>query len=335
MRIAINGFGRIGRTILRQIITQQQHRNVEVVHVNDIAAADMLAYLFQYDSTFGPLPVDLKVSGGNFILDGRTIAVSHTDDLTQLDLSDVDVLLECTGIARTSDVAERGLKAGARSVLISGPSPAAEATIVLGANENQLGHHRIVSNASCTTNALAPLLSTLNDICGVETAHMTTIHCYTNSQPMVDAPRGDFARSRAGALSMVPTTSSATHLVDVVLPHLAGRISGAAVRVPVASVSAVDLVLQMKTETFKTSLNALTLYNGIPSLEALDKPTLMIAGEEDPACTATGMRKMNEIVKDSTIHVLDGVGHYGFAEAPEAYRGHVLAFLAERFGSNS
>ena len=134
-------------------------------------------------------------------------------------------------------------------MLISGPSPAAERTVVLGANEASLGNARIVSNASCTTNALAPLLKAIDAIAGVERAHMTTIHCYTNSQPMVDAPRGDFARSRAGALSMVPTTSSATDLIDEVLPALAGRISGAAVRVPTASVSAVDLVVQLGRAT--------------------------------------------------------------------------------------
>ncbi|MGI9367781.1 MAG: type I glyceraldehyde-3-phosphate dehydrogenase, partial [Ruegeria sp.] len=155
-------------------------------------------------------------------------------------------LLDCTGVARTTDVASRGLTAGAGKVLISGPSPAAEVTIVLGANEDQLGNARIVSNASCTTNGLAPLVKAIDQIGGVVSGHMTTIHCYTNSQPMVDAPRGDLARSRAGALSMVPTTSSATQLIDTVLPHLAGRISGAAVRVPTASVSAVDLVVHLE-----------------------------------------------------------------------------------------
>lgn len=245
MRIAINGFGRIGRTILRQIVTRPEHRDTEVALINDIAPTDMMAYLFQYDSTFGPLPHSVQVADRALHVEDRMIGLSHEDDLTRLDLAGVDVVLECTGIARTSDVAARGLLAGARSVLISGPSPAAEVTVVLGANEDQIGTSRIVSNASCTTNALAPLLQVLNNRFGVDTGHMTTIHCYTNSQPMVDAPRGDFTRSRAGASSMVPTTSSAMHLVDEVLPHLAGRVSGAAVRVPVASVSAVDLVIRL------------------------------------------------------------------------------------------
>lgn len=242
MRIAINGFGRIGRTILRQVLSLPQHSDVELVLINDIAAPETCAYLFKYDSTFGPYSGSVTCDDAALNIDGRAIPLSHSADLARVDLSGVDVLLDCTGVARSSDVACRGLSVGAGKVLISGPSPAAEVTVVLGANEDQLGNARIVSNASCTTNGLAPLVKLLDEIGGLVSGHMTTIHCYTNSQPMVDAPRGDLARSRAGALSMVPTTSSATHLIDVVLPQLAGRISGAAVRVPTASVSAIDLV---------------------------------------------------------------------------------------------
>lgn len=254
MRIVINGFGRIGRTILRQILTLPHHDTVEVALINDIAPLDMLSYLFEFDSTFGPFPGTVAAKNGILSVAGREVPVTHETDLTRLDLTGVDVVMECTGIARTTDVATRGLLAGARSVLISGPSPAAEVTIVLGANQHALRSSRLVSNASCTTNALAPLLKDLHAICGVETAHMTTIHCYTNSQPMVDAPRSDMARSRAGALSMVPTTSSATNLIDEVLPELAGRISGAAVRVPTASVSAVDLVLRTERGITETEI---------------------------------------------------------------------------------
>lgn len=245
MRIAINGFGRIGRTILRQVLTGPE-RSIEIVRINDIASLEMCAYLFQYDSTFGPYPGQVDTQDGALVIDGLAIPFSQDGDLHAVDLAGVDVLLDCTGIARSTDVARRGLAAGAGSVLISGPSPAAEVTIVTGANEGMLGAAKVVSNASCTTNALAPLAKAIHAIAGIARGHMTTIHCYTNSQPMVDAPRGDFARSRGGAQSMVPTTSSATHLVDVVLPELKGRISGSAVRVPVASVSAVDLVVQLE-----------------------------------------------------------------------------------------
>lgn len=247
MKIAINGFGRIGRTILRQILTTNRGDNIEIVRLNDIASLDICAYLFQYDSTFGPFPHAVAYHDAALHVMGRSIPMSHAANLTDLDLAGVDVVLECTGIARTSDVARRGLEAGAKKVLISGPSPAAEFTCVLGANDHNLGaSHQVVSNASCTTNGLAPLVRLLDDLAGVERAHMTTIHCYTNSQPMVDAPRGDFARSRAGALSMVPTTTSASHMIEEVLPQLKGRVSGSAVRVPTASVSAIDLVTQLK-----------------------------------------------------------------------------------------
>ena len=243
--LALNGLGRIGRTILRQIALQGADTPFRVTHLNDIAPLDVLAYLLRFDSVFGPFPGDIATEGDRLRINGQAIAFTRSDDL-DADLSGVDVLMECTGKAKTRDWAERGLARGARQVLISGPSPAADVTVVLGANERELGRSRIVSNASCTTNALAPLLRLLDDAWGVETGHMTTIHCYTGSQPMIDAPRDDFARSRAGALSMVPTTTSATHQIDAVLPQMAGRVSGSAVRVPVASVSAIDLVLQMR-----------------------------------------------------------------------------------------
>ncbi|SLN53876.1 Glyceraldehyde-3-phosphate dehydrogenase 2 [Falsiruegeria litorea R37] len=302
MKLAINGFGRIGRTILRQVLALPQDSDVEVVQINDIAPLDTCAYLFKYDSTFGPYPGAVLAGDEALVVDGRTIPITHSPDLTRVDLSGVDVLLDCTGIARTSDVAARGLTAGAGKVLISGPSPAAEVTIVLGANEDELGNARIVSNASCTTNGLAPLVKVIDDIAGIETAHMTTIHCYTNSQPLVDAPRGDLARSRAAALSMVPTTSSATHLIDTVLPHLAGKISGAAVRVPTASVSAVDLVAQLSTDmdeaTFRDQLHRQVLtspvlgWTDMPlvSSDLRNRPESLIIAE--PETRMTGARQV-------------------------------------------
>ncbi|MEM8691067.1 MAG: glyceraldehyde 3-phosphate dehydrogenase NAD-binding domain-containing protein [Pseudomonadota bacterium] len=245
MRVAINGFGRIGRTILRQILVQPGHPDVDVVALNDIAPLDSCAYLFRYDSVFGPYPGEVRGEDGALVVDTRRIPFRAEPDITALDLSDVDVLIECTGKANTREVAGLGLKAGAKNVLISGPSDAADITLVLGANDHLLTDQRVVSNASCTTNALAPLLRVLHEDLGVAQGHMTTIHCYTGSQPMVDAPRASHARSRAGAVSMIPTTTSATRLVGEILPQLKDRISGAAVRVPTLSVSAVDLVLQL------------------------------------------------------------------------------------------
>lgn len=246
MRIVINGFGRIGRTVLRQILTAQTAQTVDVVQINDIAPLETCAYLFKYDSVFGAYPGPVEHTGNELIVDGKAIRFTGEPDLSDFDLSHVDAVLECTGKADARTVAERGLKAGAGNILISGPSAAADVTLVLGANEHELKNHRIVSNGSCTTNALAPLLRGIDDAIGIETGHMTTIHCYTGSQPMVDAPRGPLERSRAGGVSMVPTTTSAAKLVGQVLPQLNGKVSGAAVRVPAISVSAVDVTLTLK-----------------------------------------------------------------------------------------
>jgi glyceraldehyde 3-phosphate dehydrogenase len=190
-------------------------------------------------------------------IDGRRMALHRVSDISTLDLRGIDLVLECTGRADGREVAARGCRAGATRVLISGPSKAADYTVVLGANEAGLRpKHSILSNASCTTNALAPLVALIDAHWGVETGSMTTIHCYTGSQPTVDAPAADFARSRAAALSMVPTTTSAQRLLDHVLPHLAGRIEGSAVRVPVASVSAVDLAVMTARPATVAAVNA-------------------------------------------------------------------------------
>jgi glyceraldehyde 3-phosphate dehydrogenase len=190
-------------------------------------------------------------------VDGRRIRLTGVRDLATLDLSDIDIVMECTGLGGERSFAEAGLRAGAKRVLVSGPSTTADITVVLGANDERLGpEHRIVSNASCTTNALAPLARLIDRAWGIETGWMTTIHCYTGSQPTIDAPGPEFARSRAAALSMVPTTTSAQRLLDVVLPAIAGRIEGAAVRVPVASVSAVDLTVMTRARPGAEAVNA-------------------------------------------------------------------------------
>ncbi len=245
MRIAINGFGRIGRTILRQILTSPGHSDIEVALINDIAPLDTCAYLFQYDSTFGPLPHPVIADKNGLKVGTTHIPFSALPDIATSDLRNVDVVLECTGKVQSRDIAERGLKGGARVVLISGPSEYADITAVLGANEQALGDAQIVSNSSCTTNAIAPLLRAIDESHGIERAHVTTIHCYTSSQPMVDAPRNDLARSRAGAESMVPTTTSAAKELQKVLPDVGALTSVSAVRVPSLSVSAVDATLQL------------------------------------------------------------------------------------------
>ena len=257
MRVFINGFGRIGRSVLRAwALAPAQWPGLEVVGINDIAAPEMCAHLFEYDSVFGPWRGTVALENGALVVNGQAIPLHRAADLSGVDLGSVDVVMECTGRADSREVAARGLRAGARRVLISGPSQAAEVTVVLGANDEVLTDQAIVSNASCTTNALAPLVRLIQREWGVVTGSMTTIHCYTGSQPTVDAPAADYARSRAAALSMVPTTTSASRLLDHVLPEIAGRIEGSAVRVPVASVSCIDLAVMTARPVTAATANA-------------------------------------------------------------------------------
>ena len=257
MRVFINGFGRIGRTVLRAWAAQPDNwPGLDIVGLNDIAAPEMCGYLFEYDSTFGPWAGTVALKSGALEVNGRALPLHRVADISALDLAGTDVVLECTGRADTAEIAARGLRAGASRVLVSGPSAAAEVTVVLGANDARLGTERIVSNASCTTNALAPLARLIHQHWGIVTGSMTTVHCYTGSQPTVDAPAADYPRSRAAALSMVPTTTSAARLLDGVLPDLAGRIIAQAVRVPVASVSCIDFHLLTERPTTAEAVNA-------------------------------------------------------------------------------
>ncbi|WP_415182287.1 type I glyceraldehyde-3-phosphate dehydrogenase [Phaeovulum sp.] len=252
-RIAINGFGRIGRTIAR--LLARNKGEFDLVLINDIAPLKTCAYLFQYDSIAGVYPGTIQTEPAALIVDGQRIPFHCEPDLRALDLSGVDVVLECTGAANDRMASGRGLVAGAKAVLVSGPSEGADITVVLGANEHMLTDQQIISNASCTTNALAPLVRVLDDTFGIESGQMTTVHCYTGSQPTIDAPRGDLTRSRAAALSMIPTTTSAARLIDRVLPHLAGLIEARAIRVPTASVSSIDLVVRIRTAATVDDVN--------------------------------------------------------------------------------
>ncbi len=242
VRIAINGFGRIGRAILRIVL--QGRDDIELVLINEIEPLETCAYLFEYDSVYGTWPGKVETVPGALIAGGREIAFHSASDLRQLDLSGVDLVLECTGMAGKRAMAARGIEAGAGAVLVSGPAAEADVTLVLGANEAALAGQDIISNASCTTNALAPLARLLDEAFGIVSGQMTTVHCYTGSQPTVDKPRGNLERSRAAALSMVPTTTSARGQMELVLPDLAGRIEARAIRVPTASVSCIDLTVQ-------------------------------------------------------------------------------------------
>ncbi|GAA6206968.1 type I glyceraldehyde-3-phosphate dehydrogenase [Cognatishimia sp. WU-CL00825] len=256
IRIFINGFGRIGRTVLRILTQSDAYKGFEIIGINDIEPLETCAYLFQYDSVFGTFNGTVDYDEAAIIVDGTRFPFHGISDIATLDLRDVDVVLECTGMAGKRAIAEQGLTAGAENVLISGPSDEADVTLVMGANHEILQDQRIVSNASCTTNALAPLMKTLDDAFGLISGHMTTVHCYTGSQPTVDKPRVALERSRAAALSMVPTTTSAQRMIDRVLPHLSGRVEARAIRVPTASVSAIDLTIQTDKPVSAQAVNA-------------------------------------------------------------------------------
>ena len=297
MKVFIDGFGRIGRSILRAHLLGAG-AEIEVVGINDIAPSETCAYLFKYDSVFGPWAGPVEARDEALVIGGRAIPLHRTPDLRTLSLGGVDLVMECTGHADTRPEVERGLLAGAGKVLMSGPSAVADATIVLGANDEMLDPgHRIVSNASCTTNAVAPLLAVLDRAFGIETGSMTTIHCYTGSQPTVDMPRGggDLARSRAAALSMVPTTTSAGRLVDQVLPHLAGRVPCQAVRVPVASVSAVDLAFLPSRSADVAEVNAaLAEAGGVIGAEAAPVVSSDLRGRPESLIQMPGETRMAE-----------------------------------------
>ena len=272
IRVALNGFGRIGRTILRILL--RDATDIELVLINEIEPLSTCAYLFEFDSVFGPWPGDVEAGEGALKVDGHRIPFHSERDLRNLDLSGIDLVLECTGMGGTRTIAERGLEAGAGAVLVSGPSAEADVTLVLGANEKDLSDHRIISNASCTTNALAPLVRLLDDAFGIISGQMTTVHCYTGSQPTVDKPRQVPERSRAAALSMVPTTTSAQDQTGLVLPHMKGRIEARAIRVPTASVSCIDLTVQTRDDVRKNDVNSM--------LKAAADATQIIGWTEKP-----------------------------------------------------
>lgn len=284
VRVFINGFGRIGRTVFRQVLADQSHGRLEIVGVNDIAPLDTCAYLLRYDSVFGLFPSTVETGTGALRVGGKWFPFFCEPDLRKLDLRDVDVVIECTGRANDRAGAQAGIDAGASKVLISGPSQAADVTVVLGANEHEIGVAKIVSGSSCTTNAIAPLLRTLDLGLGIDRAHITTIHCYTGSQPTVDQPGNSLERSRAAAVSMVPTTTSAAAQVTRVLPEFKDRLSMAAVRVPCVSVSAIDATLQLSEDPDVPPIDFLR--------EAFAGSTL-IGLTEDP-CVSTDFRARPE-----------------------------------------
>jgi len=256
-RVAINGFGRIGRNILRAIV-EAERRDIVVVAINDLAPVETNAHLLRYDSVHGRFPGTVKVDGDSIDCGIGRIKVTAIKDPTQLPWKalGVDVALECTGIFTSKEKASAHLKAGAKSVLVSAPAEGVDLTVVYGVNHDKLTKdHVVVSNASCTTNCLAPVAKVLHDAVGIEKGFMTTIHSYTNDQPSLDQVHKDLYRARAAALNMIPTSTGAAKAVGLVLPELNGKLDGVAIRVPTPNVSLIDFKFVAKRATNKDEIN--------------------------------------------------------------------------------
>jgi glyceraldehyde 3-phosphate dehydrogenase len=262
VRVAINGFGRIGRTVLRA--AYEQHAEIEIVAVNDLVDARTLAHLLKYDSVFGRFPGKVSFEAGAILIDGARLHALAEPEVHELpwDELGVDVVIESTGHLRTRSGAAQHLEAGARKVIISAPAKGSEppdATLVLGVNFDEVydpARHHIISNASCTTNCLAPVAKVLHDTVGIKHGLMTTVHAYTSDQKLLDGPHSDLRRARSAAINIIPTTTGAAKALGLVIPELEGKLHGYAVRVPTPTGSLVDLTIEAERPTSKEEINA-------------------------------------------------------------------------------
>ena len=288
-KVAINGFGRIGRLVARAILERTDH-DLELVSINDLSNTESNALLFGFDSTHGRFPGTVEVNGSNLVVNGKTIKVTAERDPANLPHGEngIDIVMECTGFFQSDEAARPHIAAGAKRVIISAPAKGVSKTIVYGVNHDTLtADDDIISNASCTTNCLAPVAKVLNDLVGIERGFMTTIHSYTNDQRMLDQMHSDMRRARGGAQNMIPTTTGAARAVGLVLPELAGKLDGSSVRVPTPNVSLVDLTFTPGRETSAEELNAALKaaadgpMNGV--LDFTDKPLVSSDFNHHPA----------------------------------------------------
>ncbi|GAA6152220.1 type I glyceraldehyde-3-phosphate dehydrogenase [Pseudoteredinibacter isoporae] len=259
MRVAINGFGRIGRSVCRAYFESELSEALELVAINDLGDAEMNAHLFQYDSVHGSFNGDVQVEGNALIVDGKAVRLLQQANAEALPWKDlgVDLVLECSGRFTRRELAEQHIRSGAKKVLISAPADGVDRTVVFGVNDHELSvGDTIISNASCTTNCLAPIAKHLHEVIGIEDGLMTTIHAYTNDQNVQDSYHNDPYRARAAALSLIPSKTGAAKAVSHVLPELTGKLDGMAVRVPVANVSLVDLSFLPSRDTTVEEVNA-------------------------------------------------------------------------------
>ncbi len=299
VKVAINGFGRIGRLVLRAAL-ESGRDDIEFVAVNDLAPAEQNAYLLQHDSVHGKLPMDVKLDGDTIIVGGQHIKCLAEKDPTKLPWGKmgVDIVMECTGLFTAADKARVHIDCGARRVLVSAPSAGADKTIVFGVNQDTLTKDDIiVSNASCTTNCLAPVAKVLNEKFGIVSGWMTTVHAYTGDQQLLDKNHKDFRRARAAAMSMIPTSTGAAKAIGLVLPELAGKLDGIAIRVPTPDVSVVELVVNTSKNVTVDEVNN--------AMRAAESKTF--GYNELPLVSIDFTHDAHSSVFDSTqTHVVDG-----------------------------
>lgn len=304
VRVAINGFGRIGRLVLRAAL-ESGRDDIEFVAVNDLAPAEQNAYLLEYDSVHGKLPMDVKLDGDTIIVGNQKIKCIAERDPANLPWGDmnIDIVMECTGIFTAADKARVHLERGAKRVLVSAPSAGADATIVYGVNQDTLtAKDLIVSNASCTTNCLAPVAKVLDDTFGIISGWMTTVHAYTGDQQLLDKNHKDFRRARAANLSMIPTSTGAAKAIGLVLPNLAGKLDGMAIRVPTPDVSVVELVVNLEKDATPDAVNAAMKAASSRTFGYNDKPLVSVDFTHD-AHSSIFDASQTKVLGDRLVHV--------------------------------
>ena len=309
VKVAINGFGRIGRLVLRAII-ESKRNDISVVAINDLGSVEANAHLLSYDSVHGKLNSSVKVTQKGIDTDHGSIKVfseRNPENLPWKEL-DIDVALECTGLFTKKDDAGKHLVAGAKKVLISAPGNGVDYTVVYGVNDDGLkDEHKVVSNASCTTNCLAPVAKILNDLVGIESGFMTTVHAFTGDQPVLDTLHSDLRRARAASTSMIPTSTGAAKAVGLVLPELLGKLDGTAIRVPTINVSMVDLTFYSQRPTSVEEINKAikkaSLGNLTEVLTYNNEPLVSIDFNHNPASSNFDATQ-TQVVKDKLVRVL-------------------------------
>ncbi len=334
VRVAINGFGRIGRSVLKCILQDKECANIDLVAINDLTDPKTLAHLFKYDSVQGQNMAEISHSGSDLLVNGQTIKILAETDPAKLPWKElsVDIVIESTGRFTKREDAKKHLSAGAKKVIISAPATDPDVTLVLGVNETEYDRekHSIVSNASCTTNCLAPVAKALNDAFGIKKGLMTTIHSYTNDQKILDLPHKDLRRARAASLSMIPTTTGAAKAVALVLPALKGRLDGMAIRVPTPNVSLIDLVAEVEKNTTAEEVNAALKKageSGVKNILRVEDQPLVSVDFNGTECSSVVDGPSTKVLEGNMVKVLSWYDNeWGYSSRVK----DLLKFLIEK-----